>query len=152
MSPRLQSQRQKTTTKTAGNIKQINWINYIQHEVGPLNSYVFQKKKAMPVMCACVLKVWSVVCPVRRHCWRGSRAWKSLLSVFGETNSHFISCGADHHTSVATHSVLSAAAQTCHFHLYGSIRHRGLPKGSNTDLAFSSRRRVKRRSGYAEWQ
>lgn len=89
--------------------------------------------KACMRMCS---KVWSVVCPVRRRRWRGSRAWKSLLSLFGETNSHFISCGADHHTSVATHSAVSAAAQTCHFHLYGSIRRRRGPQtGSDTCLA-----------------
>lgn len=92
-------------------------------------------------------KVWSVVCPVRRHRWRGSRAWKSLLSLFGETNSHFISCSADHHTSVATHSVLSAATlrrvtSICTAQ-YGA---EDLRKGTHTDLALApppSRRCVK---------
>lgn len=57
------------------------------------------------------------------------------------TNSHFISCGTDHHTSVTTHSVLSAAAQTCHFHLYSSILHEYLKRFDrtlfDTDLVLS---------------
>lgn len=56
----------------------------------------------------------------------------SALSFVLGTHSHFISYGIrlpDHHTSVTTHSVLSAVPQTCQVHLYSSILRTVIPMG-----------------------
>lgn len=81
-------------------------------------------------MCVCmhlwmwVFAQWNAAVSVEGVC--------SALSFVLGTHSHFISYGIrlpDHHTSVTTHSVLSAVPQTCQVHLYSSILRTVIPMG-----------------------